>query len=334
MKIRDVNITPEELLKKLDEAKKSWASDPDLYNYLTGTEEEPAVSVIRPVGAFENAKMHYLKDFVGEGEDTPRVLVCIGLPHCPVCKLVKNLYAIGTQEAKDQASGLRGVIRNYWPIIPRGTAKGAELIPYDWKDSEPRCLVLPFGIMVERLVEKIVADTGHPGDIEQGFDLDFTVFKQKSNGFNKYELKARENKRKSKTGWVSEVTFEPLTEDELGYDIPDLEKYLKPPTEEDIMKVAKLFQIEMRPAPGNKRRTDVGAGKVEEEKAEEQTDPEEVPFTVEGQPFCFADADTFDVDSKICKNCESRIECSREVKKALGAEELKKGKTHGAGTKF
>jgi hypothetical protein len=287
------------------------------------------------VGAFENTKMHYLRDFVGEGEDTPRALVCIGLPHCPVCKLVRNLYTIGTQEAKDQASGLRGSVRNYWAVIPRGTVQGTELIPYDWKDSEPRCLVLPFGTQAQRAVEKVVADTGHPGDLEQGFELDFIVFKQKSGYGNKYDFRAREKRHKGKTGWVSEVTFEPLTEEELGYDIPDLEQYIKPPSEEDIMKVAKLFQIDMRPAQTNRRRVDVGVEKIKEFVDEERINSEDIPFTIEGHPFCFGDVDTHEANSKICKACPSKTECAKEVDMVARHEELKrKGAQRGSGTKF
>ena len=297
MKAGEARVTSEEMMEHLEKLGRRGWRDPDLLKYTVG-EDKPARNVLRPVGMIESCRSHYIMDYVGQSDDLPRVPVCTGDTKCPICRVVKHLYSVGTEESKKRANRLRSSERNYWNVIPRWE--------YDWGDEEPQCKVLAFGITARRELADIVADYGNPGDPDDGFDIVYEVQKQTEYG-NKYSfapLKIRTRKGKRV---VEEVVYNTLTEEESEYEIVDLSKFTTPPESDVLRMIEELF---FEADSGDRRRRDVGEDEDEEEDVEDD-DAED-----DDENLCFGDPASFEEDSKTCVSCDEYKECRGAIRKS------------------
>ncbi len=301
MLVGDVKVNEQQLIDKLEQLQKGGRRDPDLIKYNVG-EDKPAKNVLRPVGMFESCRIHYVQDFIGDTEGVSRVPVCAGAQKCPICKVVKYLYSIGTEEARKRAGQMRSTERNYWNVIPRWE--------YEWDEKGERCLVLPFGTTARRDLSQVVDDYGNPGDLEEGFDMVYAV-QRKSGGKwgNDYSFSPLKRMRKRGGRIVGEdVVYSTLTDEELEFEMVDLSKYVIPPTSKELTILAEIFEVETigdsTPSRSRGEMTQDVMGDSEDEEEEDE------------EYLCFGDPDSFDEESDVCSDCDDFVDCRREVRKS------------------
>lgn len=311
MKAYESVVNGKALLDRLNKLRSGGWRDPDLLQYKVG-EETFAKNRIRLVGEFESCRLHYLQDYIGEGEAVDRVPVCPGGPaKCPVCRVVAHLYSLGTEAAKDKARDLKSTERHFINVFP--------LWEYDWKDDEERWLVLPFGYEALNSLTDMVADYGPPNDWEEGYDTIFSVKKKKGGWGNSYKFSPRMKKRSQGSKGIDIVSTD-IPEDVLNQNLVDLTKYITPPTDEQIELLAEKFEMEF--IGKGKRRSEL-SDEAEEEDEEDELDDEldDEDDDVEDM-LCFGDSEVYDSQSTACGNCPEKKECRREVR----SQQLKKRK--------
>lgn len=309
MKARESVVDGEKLLNRLNKLRQSGWRDPDLLQYKVG-EDKPAKNHIRLIGEMETCRLHYVQDYIGEGEGVDRVPVCPGGPaKCPICRVVNHLYSLGTEVAKEKARDIKSTERHFINVYP--------LWEYEWgEDNEPRWLVLPFGYEALNSLTEMVADYGPPNDWEDGYDVVFSVQKKKGGWGNAYKFTPR-TKRTRKKGSVEEVMISTdIPEEVLDQDLVDLSKYTKPPTPEQIEILSEKFEMEF--IGKEKRHTELSDDEEDDGELEDELDDED---DVEDM-LCFGDSEVYDLQSTACGNCPEKRECRREIR----SQQLKKRK--------
>jgi hypothetical protein len=311
------------LLDKLKNADK-FAGDEDIYTFVVGTEDKPIKNVVRPVGELEIIRMHYIAKFISETSDIPRGVVCAGQGRCPICSVGTELWHVGTEESKERAKELFAKERCYWNIIPRGIIKGKELEEFDWGESEPRCLIMPFGKLMRQQLQEIQDMYGDPSDIKEGYDLVISVYKQSEYG-NKYTLEPMKTKVKTTKGWSDEIEFNKLSSEELNYELVDLSKYTAMPSNEMLSKIAELFDVESPKPAKKKKKVREELSSTEDEEETEEVDEEEEEADDE-EFLCFGNPKVYDVKKTSCKNCSKKLKCKVVVLKDINKRETRKAK--------
>ena len=320
MKAKDLKIDADDMAKKLEEMKKGWNSDPNLLNYKVGKEDAPAINIIRPVGMFIPTRVHYIQDYVPDGSNIPKVVMCIGRTECPVCLAQKRLKDFADSKDKEMEERIRRLYsteRNYINVIPRWE--------YEYGELGPRCLVLAFGVTARKSLTTLVADYGNPGTLQNGFDIEFIVG-EKSSGYGKdYKFEPHKSKQRSQGKMIETISETPLTKSEMSFDMVDLSKYTERPDNEIIEKLADLFEIEIKPK--GKKRSEMKVGDLDD-KDEEGSDDEESDSSM----MCFADDSMFDLKSNECRECKDFNDCKKKIlekSKSSGKakSELPKGKS-------
>jgi len=302
MKARGVKVEAARLLDGLSKMKRKGWQDGNMLEYDTGTEAKPAKNIIRPVWEIQSCFVHYVQDYIEETDNVSKVPVCVGRPRCPICKAREELYSIGTKEAKDQASKFRPSERHYWNVIPRWE--------YDWGGTDAvRFLILSFGKMARESLEEMVSDYGHPGDVEVGYDIVFEVFDQETGWGNHYALYPVKERSRSGSRITEELQVTPLTKDELDMELVSCDKYVTPPSEEELETFDEIFLIKGTKTRTSKKRRD--AEEISSRKRPSLPPPEDE----EESYFCFGDASIYDKKSSACGECAESDSCSRDIKK-------------------
>lgn len=280
MKIKDLDITYEQLMSEYNIIRQHDDEGGEIFVPKVGTEISPAVNVIRPVGKVYSVMVHFLRSVVGNevGSNLKHMIVCPTVRGgCPVCAIVKELYSTGIEEAKEKARRLKAKERNYWAIIARGYRKGKDILQ-DESIPMNRMSILVFGLQARQTLDKIVGTIGFPGDIENGFNLDYLCYKQSNSIWNKYEFAVQKVREKKGASIVERIDVNPLTEEEREYEYPNIERYIEKPSKDTLQEIANLFKI------------------TREQKVER---------------FCIGDPDRFDEDD--CSDCSDYKECMNKI---------------------
>jgi len=312
MKAKNVKFNGEELLDKIKKARSGGNFDPDIVKLNIG-EGKPASNVMRPIGDFVKAKLHYLRDYIGEDAGVSRSPVCPGRQVCPVCAVATQLFTMGTEESKQKAKDLFSSQRIYWNVLPRWE--------YEWDERGEMFKVLSFGINALRSLEDVVANVGSPSDLEEGFDINYEVEKKKGGYGNDTKFVAVSKRKKTREGYASIVSPTPFTEEELEYEIVDLSKYTEPPDAEGLELLADIFSVDVAKPSNKKRRSDADEEDADDDDGEDVLDLDDSDEDEDDDDFlCFGDGEVFDAKTSTCKKCPYFLKCRKEVRKELLGE--------------
>ena len=315
MKAKEIKTNIEELVDKLDKIESGSGRDPNFLEYKVGEVGKPAKNRIRVIGIFESCRLHYISDYITDQEDVPRAFVCVGRIKCPACDAVSKLYENGTEEAKKRANKLSSTERNYWNCLPRGIPR-EDIVEPGSRDDD-KFVLFPFGATARKAIKKMVEDYGHPGDIENGYDIIFEVEKKSSGWGNDYDVYPF-TIRTTEGGKIADIVeTTPLTKKELEYDLMDIDPYLQPPDEETLLRIAALFE------PGEVKKVE---RKQLNKSGEEVIDENEVDEPEE-EYLCFGASEIYDPKSESCKNCPEIRKCGIEIKKSQKKRREKKSTT-------
>ncbi len=313
MKAKNAKYDGADLLDKIKKVRSGGWFDADIVKLNVG-EGKPASNIMRPIGDFVSAKLHYLRDYIGEDAGVSRSPVCPGRQICPVCAVASQLFSMGTEASREKAKDLFSSQRLYWNVLPRWE--------YEWDEQGERFLALSFGINASRSLQDVVADIGNPSDIEEGFDLNYEAEKKKGGYGNDTRFLAVTKRKKTREGISKIVIPTPLTEEELEYDIVDLSKYTEPPTEDELETLAEIFSVDIVEPSKKKRRAE-----VDDEDGDEEDDDEDGVLDLDDEDededefLCYGDSDTFDAKSSACKKCPYFLKCRKEVRKEILGQE-------------
>lgn len=309
MKAKQVTVTVEGMLGQLNDLKSRNQFDADQIKMIIGESGAPHRNHIRPVGNFESVRTHYLGGLLTKesirDNGLSYVTVCVGTPNCPICEVAGKL-ADGTEHMKTEARKYFSSESNLWNVLPRWK--------YDYGDEGERFLYMRFGANARKTLERIVEDYGHPGAIQDGFDLLYITEKAAAGKKSNYEFVAVLEKTKRDGRISQDLVYTPLTAEEGEMDLVDLEEHTKPPDAETMDKLSELFNADELLGTGKStRRADVSGGDSDKEpeigaEAEEQGVDDD-------KPICFGDPDVLDENHPECRDdCSFFEDCKVKVK--------------------
>ncbi len=296
MKARESVAEAGDLLKELDKLENGFKDGGDWFNFVAGKPGDPVENIIRPVGGVKSCFLHYkIQQFSPDTEGLPPVAVCTGPGRCPICQAVGELKTLGTKESGALARALSASERSYWNVIPRDA-------DYDFGPKGIRCVVLAFGKMARQSLLKMVRDYGHPGHVKKGFDIVYEVEERGGDSWgNNYKIFPHSKKVETEEGISTVVAKTPLTEAELDFEMIDLTRFTKPPSDEQMALLERVFRAVdyIDSTPQTVRRE---AGEEDDTK---------------GDRWCYG-TDEYNPRKNSCKNCELKERCAKKVKASQG----------------
>ena len=322
MKARQVKVsTPDAFINKLEKMNRSAYLDPDICEITIGEIGKPHSNQLRPLGEIEHCRVHYLGNAIEspKDHDLPFYIVCVGRPSCPMCQVGDKIGESNTDTSKEKARAFWSTERNYWNVLPRWD-------DYDFGEGGARFLVLSFGTQARGTLEEVVTNFGHPGAVDDGFDLMYIAEEKKGFGRN-YSFRANLETVKKGTRVAQELQLSPLTGEEGDYEMVDLTKYTAEPTADQFEKLQEALDIDNL-LGGGKRHSN--AVTTEDDEEEEPSAPSLKPRPTvrnpepeidehdqeseDEKPFCFADVEVHDPSESGCRECNYFDDCAKEVK--------------------
>lgn len=294
MKIKDLELNETKLIENITGETKKVSN---VYIPVAGTEVEPVVNVFRAVGSYLSKRVHFTREIINEAGELPNVIVCVG-QKCPICKLVKELWATNLPEAINKARRIKAIERVVWNVIPLGTiGKNGEIIPYDWDEAGKRLLLFYFGVTIKRQLEELFKEYGHAGALN-GYPIALSVYKGAMG--NRYMVDALKRKKRTSEGLIETVSKQELSQEELEFEVYDLETVFTVPDEEMLSKIKSIINVSVdEKKPIEKKRVELKSEQDSEAKLESM--------------LCFGEKDLFNPTS--CLNCELYQHCKEEIER-------------------
>lgn len=298
MKAGEYKGRAEEKVERLEGITQSGYSASGFLNLNIGEGENWASNPVRFLGDWVFGKFHriYMEGMPEEVSSKPICLDWLeserGL--CPICAGIRPLWD-GNDQDRDIARRYKAKPGFFWTCFPRDEN-------YDYGIEGAGPVIFNFGSMVSGQLPEIYKEFGDPADPETGFVIDIQVAKQ--NDFNKYRLEVPKERVKTKTGYSYEFNFQPLTEEEMEVELPDLEVFLKRPTETDLK-----FYLGVFAGESMGKATSGSTSKPVDVKKEVASNSSKTT----SKPSCFADADVYDLEDSICSVCDWKEECKEQI---------------------
>ena len=249
---------------------------------------------VRPVGRMESVRSHYIPKIISEYKDFGLNIFenCIGQNQgCPVCNISRALQDLKMKNAKDASRPFWATEKCFWNVIPRGN--------YDWGDGSPRALILSFGALARASLEPIITDLGNPADIDDGFDLNYVIFKKVRAVGSEYKFVPVTETVRGRGELSQKFVVSPLTDDEMDYDFVDLKKYTDEPDDDTLDTLESMLSIEAA----------LGETKVSGRRDIGKPTPER-----EVKPECFANSEIHHVKNPICRKCSFFRDCRLKIR--------------------
>ena len=312
MKAKQVEVSTDELLDKLNKLNSQNRYDTHTLKIVTGKSGLPHKNQKRVVGNFETVRTHYLPNSQEKDDlrkkNLPFYVVCIGRPNCPVCAVSDALNddsAGATKQTKETAKKYYSIEANYWNVIPRWE--------YDFGGDGRRFLALKFGVKARRTLEEIVQTYKHPGSFSNGFDLNYIAGEGTGNFGGEYKFGAVLEKVADGNSVTHKLNYAPLTAEEGEMEMIDLDTYTKPPTNEQLEALSILFDVDALLGRKNTKTRRAEPDKEVDKPKEEETDLSDVENS---KPVCFGHVDVYDPDDSECNaDCKFFKECGDTIKK-------------------
>lgn len=333
MRASEMRTTAEELLKDLENAKAGGWRDPNMVKFKMGEDGKWGKNILRPIGNFRHAKVHYLMDYINEGDDLDRLVICPGSNICPSCQMSKYYHNIGDEDSKRIAWKFKASDRHYWNVLPRDSE-------YEYGEDGKRFLVLSFGngtngTCIDSLMD-ILQNHGNAADIDEGYDIIYMARKKKNTTYGEYKFSVVTER--SKVGGRSGVfvTSKTLSKSEKALEVVDLEQYVTPIDDDQISLLDDILQVQVFGEGKKKRRETFSEDDddLDEDEDEDDLSYEDDEEDTEGEKqaeedwgdedeedlLCFADTEVYDSEVAECTDCPSFVECGKEVKRVRMAK--------------